>query len=81
MSRRVWQLEGDLRQALSNYMGGENISGPWDAVIEALAAIVDGGGVTLEGAARLNYLLSRTTGQDPDACDVCQCPYPDQVHR
>ena len=77
---RLWQLEGDLRQAIENYFGG-TVTGPWDKVIEELAAIIERGELGLESAAHLNLLLARTGADSPDTCAVCDCPYPDQAHR
>lgn len=68
--RRLWQLEGDLRQALENYMGGM-LTGPWDRVIEQLALTVQDGQLTLERAARINLALARTDCDSPDTCEVC----------
>jgi hypothetical protein len=78
--RRLWQLEGDLRQAFENYCGGM-VSGMWDRLIEALAGVIHTGGMSLETAARINLLLARTQGGvGPDTCETCHCPYPDQAH-
>jgi hypothetical protein len=73
--RRLWQLEGDLRQALENYFGGM-VSGPWDKVVEAFAEVVQAGHMNLEMAAHINLLLLRTTADDPGTCAVCDRDYP-----
>jgi hypothetical protein len=81
VSTRQWQLEGDLRQAFENYNGG-TVSGPWDKLIEQLAAVIQTGSLDLATSARINLLLERTQGGTaPDSCGTCDCPYPDQVHR
>jgi hypothetical protein len=77
---RLWQLEGDLRQALDNYFGGM-VSGPWEKVIEALAETIQAGHISLEMAAHLNLLLLRTTSDAPDTCQTCDCPCPGMAHR
>lgn len=68
--RRLWQLEGDIRQALENYMGGM-VSGPWDKFIEGLAEVIHAGHLSLEAAAHLNLLLAKTGHDAPDECAVC----------
>lgn len=78
---RKWQLEGDLRQAIENYFGGEPVSGPWDKVITALAETIEAGHLSLEMAAHLSLMLARTTENSPDRCEVCECPYPGQAHQ
>lgn len=78
---RLWQLEGDLRQAFENYCGGA-VSGPWDALIGTVAEVVHAGTMDLPTAAKLTLLLERTQGGiAPDHCGTCECPYPGQVHR
>jgi hypothetical protein len=79
--QREWQLAGDLRQAFENYNGGAMVSGPWDKLIEELATAISDGQISLAWAARFDLLLQRTQGGvGPDHCEVCECPYPDQVH-
>lgn len=74
--RRRWQLEGDIRQAIENYLGGATVSGPWDKVIEAMAAVIDNGFMTLEEAAYLSHNLTQTQGPEasPDTCQTCDQP-------
>ncbi len=78
--RRLWQLEGDLRQAFENYCGGM-VSGPWDLLIETLAEVVEAGEMNLETGARINLCLARTQGAvAPDECPTCNCCMPGMVH-
>lgn len=78
--RRLWQLEGDLRQALENYCGGA-VSGPWDDLIDDLARMVHCGQLDLEQATRLGQLVAQTRGgKSPDRCEVCRCPAVGMVH-
>ncbi len=78
---RLWQLEGDLRQAVENYFGGAMVSGPWDKFIEGLAEVIEAGHMSLESAAHLSHLLVLTSADAPDTCQTCDCPYPSQAHR
>ena len=79
-SLSLWHLEGDLRNAIETYLH-ESVSGPWDQLIEELASAIEAGTIDLAWAARVKLLLERTQGGPvPDVCDVCECPYPDQVH-
>lgn len=80
MSLSLWALQGDLRSAIETYLSGP-CSGPWDDLIEELAEAIHNGELSLERAARINLLLARTGADSPDECAVCECPYPDQVHR
>jgi hypothetical protein len=78
--RRLWQLEGDLRQAFENYCGG-TVSGPWDDLIDDLAKMVHCGQLDLEQATRLGQHLARTQGgTSPERCEVCRCPAAGMVH-
>ncbi len=79
--RRLWQLEGDLRQAFDNYTGS-TVTGPWEVLIETLAEAVHSAQFDLPTAAKLQLALERTQGgQAPDHCATCECPFPGQVHR
>lgn len=81
MSQKLWQLEGDLRQAFENYCGS-SVSGPWEDLIQVLANAVNSASLDLSTAARLQLALERTQGGTaPDSCGTCDCPYPGQVHR
>ena len=81
MNNLLWQLEGDLRQAFENYMGGQ-VSGPWEDIIAVFANAVYTGALDLSTAAKLQLALERTRGgTTPDNCGTCACPYPGQVHR
>lgn len=77
--RRLWQLEGDLRQAMENYFG-QAISGPWDDLIETLAAVIHETKMDLATAGRIELLFQRISGVTPDRCDVCKCPAVGMVH-
>jgi hypothetical protein len=80
--QRLWQLEGDLRQAFENYNGGSMVSGPWEVLIESIAKAVDEAKLDLPTAAKLQLALERTQGgQAPDHCATCECPYPGQRHQ
>lgn len=74
--RRRWQLEGDIRQAIENYHGGVCVSGPWDKVIEAIAAMIDQGQLPLAAAAHIDLQLALTLGPEasPDVCLTCDQP-------
>lgn len=79
-SMRKWQLEGDFRTAIETYLH-DAVSGPWDKLVEEFASAVEAGTIDLAWATRVKLLLERTQGgAHPDMCDVCECPYPDQVH-
>lgn len=81
MSSRLWQLEGDLRQAFENYCGGM-VTGPWEVIIETVANAVETARLDLPAAAKLQLALERTQGGTaPDACGTCECPYPGQRHQ
>jgi hypothetical protein len=71
MSREL-QLEGDLRQAIENYLG-EMVGGPWDGVIATMAYAIIAGRFTLDDAGRLSLALANTHGPEkaPDACPTC----------
>lgn len=78
--RRLWQLEGDLRQAFENYIGGQ-VSGPWEVLIETLANSVHYGWLDLATAAKLQLALERTQGGTaPHDCGTCGCCTPGQAH-
>jgi hypothetical protein len=75
------QLENDLRQAFENFCQ-DRVSGPWDALIETFASVVNSGTMDLETAARINLLLARTQGAlVPDVCGTCHCPVPGLTHH
>lgn len=72
MSREL-QLEGDLRQAIENYLG-DYVGGPaWDTVVETVAQTIRGGQLTLDQASRLSLALANTHGPEmaPDGCPTC----------
>jgi hypothetical protein len=69
-----------LRMALEQWTG-DTLSGPWDGIITLLSRALDDGRLSLETAARLDFLLRRTTGDnDPTECEVCDCPLPGLAH-
>lgn len=68
---RELQLQGDLRQALENYFGGQVGGVYWDTFIEMVARAIADGQLDLEQAARLNLVLTRTRDAGPDECPVC----------
>jgi hypothetical protein len=68
-------LEFYLRTALEQWTK-EYLGGPWDDLVGVLSKVIDDGSLSLEQAARIDYLLRATTGMDlrsPD-CSVCDCP-------
>jgi hypothetical protein len=73
------QLRNDLRQAFENWIG-DQVSGPWDIVIEAVAESVEDGGLSSSTAARIDLALQRTDGTEADVCYVCYCTYPGGAH-
>lgn len=69
--RALWQLEGDLRQAIENFTGCA-VSGPWDVFIETMAASIRTGQLDLAIAAKLQLALEQTNGATrPDECGTC----------
>lgn len=79
--RRLWQLEGDLRQAFENYCGGV-VSGPWEDIITVIANATNAAALDLATAAKLQLALERTQGgATPDECATCECPMPGMVHQ
>jgi hypothetical protein len=79
MTHQEVQLRGDIRQALENYMGDE-VWGPWDDIIEEIAAAIEGEGLSATSAARLDLLLRRTGRDGHTDCPVCTCPCPGLSH-
>lgn len=68
---RLLQLQGDIRQAIENYLGEYTSSKAWDDVVETVATIIDNGSVTLGQAMKLSYALEQTRDPTPDECPTC----------
>lgn len=73
MSRQL-QLEGDIRQAIENYLGSYTGSKAWDDTIRIIAEVIDNGSVTLGQAMALSFALEQTADPVPDVCPTCEKP-------
>lgn len=73
MSTRELQLQGDIRQAIENYLG-DQVSGPWEAVIRETAWAIIRGSLPTASAALIDLALASTredVHSQPDEC-ICQ---------
>lgn len=73
MSRQL-HLEGDIRQAIENFLGSYVDSKTWDTVIQVMAAAIDSGTFSLEDAGKLSHALTQISTSGPDECPTCGEP-------
>lgn len=71
MSTRELQLAGDIRQAIEN-AEGDQVSGPWDVVIEQLADMVANASINSLHISKLTLAFDRINNTEPDVCPACE---------
>ena len=67
-------LENDIERAFALYLDSEILGPEWSELAEAFAKATEEGGLSMELAGKINYLLRRTRGDPSDTCAVCSCP-------